>query len=140
MSEEAIDPAQRVAQFYKPDDVAFAVELENGSDQPIKLFDTRYDENFGKSKGEAGSDWFGQVLFSGAIKGNAARFLPFDPRPTSPLCVVRIECVPTVREAFPRIRGPTALGSRKAGQSRFDAARFAIARRAGVGGDERGGD
>ena len=37
MGGEAIDPAQRVAQFDKPDDVAFAVELENGSDEPIKL-------------------------------------------------------------------------------------------------------
>ena len=37
MSEEAIDPAQRVAQFDKPDDVAFAVELENGSDWPIGM-------------------------------------------------------------------------------------------------------
>ena len=41
MSEDVIDPAQRVAQLDKPDDVAFAVELENGSDKPIKMLDTR---------------------------------------------------------------------------------------------------
>ena len=41
MSAVAIDPAQRVAQFDKHDDVTFAVELENGSDQPISLLDTR---------------------------------------------------------------------------------------------------
>ena len=69
MSEEASDPAQRVAQFDQPDDVAFAVELENGSDQPIKLLDTRYGENFGKSMGVAGSDRVGQFLFSGQARG-----------------------------------------------------------------------
>ena len=37
MSEEEIDPAQRVAQFDKQDDVAFAVELENGSSRPIGM-------------------------------------------------------------------------------------------------------
>ena len=64
MSEDAIDPAQRVAKFERPDDVAFAVELENVSDQPIKLLDTRYGNSFGASSGKANSNWYGQFLFS----------------------------------------------------------------------------
>ncbi|MBC7818282.1 MAG: hypothetical protein IAG10_15455, partial [Planctomycetaceae bacterium] len=64
MSEDAIDPAQRVSKFAKPEDVAFAVELENVSDQPIELLDTRYGKSYGEAKGKAKSDWFGQFLFS----------------------------------------------------------------------------
>ena len=64
MGENAIDPAQRVTKFAKADDVAYVVEMENVSDKPIKLLDTRYGENYGESKGKAKSDWFGQFLFS----------------------------------------------------------------------------
>ena len=64
MSEDAIDLAQRIDKFAQPDDVAFAVELENTSDQPITLLDTRYGDSFGASSGKANSDWYGQFLFS----------------------------------------------------------------------------
>lgn len=64
MSEDAIDLAHRVDKFEKPDDVAFAVELENVSDKPIRLLDTRYGSSFGDSSGKAHSNWYGQFLFS----------------------------------------------------------------------------
>ncbi|WP_442508634.1 WD40 repeat domain-containing protein [Novipirellula sp. SH528] len=64
MSEDAIDLAQRVENFEKPDDVAFAVELKNVSDKPITLLDTRYGNSFGDSIGKANSNWYGQFLFS----------------------------------------------------------------------------
>jgi hypothetical protein len=64
MSEDAIDPSHRVDKFERPDDVAFAVELENVSDKPIALLDTRYGSSFGDSSGKANSNWYGQFLFS----------------------------------------------------------------------------
>src|SRR5262249_25059760 len=64
MSDDSINPEQRLTHFAKSEDVAFAVELQNVSDTPIKLLDTRYGESFGDSKGKARSDWFGQFLFS----------------------------------------------------------------------------
>ena len=64
MSEDAIDPAQRVSMFEKPEDVAFVVELENVSDKPIKLLNTRSGDGGDDAKGKANSDWFGQFLFS----------------------------------------------------------------------------
>ncbi|MEI8379446.1 MAG: carboxypeptidase-like regulatory domain-containing protein, partial [Planctomycetota bacterium] len=64
MSEDNIDPNQRATKFAKPDDVAFVVELENISDKPIQLLDTRYGASYGEAKGKANSNWFGQFLFS----------------------------------------------------------------------------
>ena len=64
MSEDAIDLKQRAARFAEPEEVAFAVEMENVSDKPIKLLDTRYGDGYGKSKGKANSNWYGQFLFS----------------------------------------------------------------------------
>ncbi|MFM9962440.1 MAG: M56 family metallopeptidase, partial [Planctomycetaceae bacterium] len=64
MSEDAIDPAQRVTMFERPEDVAFVVELENVSDKPIKLLNTRNGNGVDNAKGKANSDWFGQFLFS----------------------------------------------------------------------------
>ena len=64
MSEDAIDPVKRVTKFETPDDVAFIVELENVSGQPITLAETRYGASYGESKGKANSDWFGQFLFA----------------------------------------------------------------------------
>ncbi|MDA1049938.1 MAG: TIGR03067 domain-containing protein [Planctomycetota bacterium] len=64
MSEDAIDPAQRVTKFQTAEDVAFVVEMENVSDAPIKLLDTRYGDGYGESKGKANSNWYGQFLFS----------------------------------------------------------------------------
>ncbi len=56
MSEDEIDLSQIVIDFQRPEHVAFAVELENISDQPIKLLGAR-------STGKAKSDWFEQFLF-----------------------------------------------------------------------------
>lgn len=64
MDEEAVDLEKRVTAFETLDDVAFAVEIENVSDQPKKLPVLRYGENYGDSKGKLASDWFGQFLFS----------------------------------------------------------------------------
>lgn len=64
MSEDAIDPAQRVTKFETPDDVALIVELKNVTEKPIALAETRYGENYGTSKGKANSDWLGQFLFA----------------------------------------------------------------------------
>ncbi len=64
MSEEKIDLGQGVGNFQGPDDLGFAVELENVSENSIALLDTRYGDSYGKSKGKANADWFGQFLFS----------------------------------------------------------------------------
>ena len=64
MSEDEIDPSKHVTRFASKDDVAFAVEVENVSDRPLKLLDTRYGPNYGNSSGKPASDWFGQFLFS----------------------------------------------------------------------------
>jgi len=60
MSEERVDLSQSEFSFKFAEDLAFAVEVENVSDQPIRLLDTRY----GDSSGSARSDWFGQFLFT----------------------------------------------------------------------------
>lgn len=64
MSEDAIDPSKRVARFASKDDIAFVVEVENVTKKPLKLLDTRYGPNYGKSSGKPASDWFGQFLFA----------------------------------------------------------------------------
>ena len=64
MSEDAIDVAQRVSTFDSPNDVAFAVEIENVSEKPVKLVGTRYGDNYGTAKGKSNSNWFGQFLFA----------------------------------------------------------------------------
>lgn len=53
-----------VAKFDSFDDLAFAVEVKNTTDKPIKLLDTRYGNSFGKSSGKSNSDWYSQFLFS----------------------------------------------------------------------------
>ncbi len=64
MDENAIDVTQRVSKFESPNDVALAVEIENVSDEPVKLAGTRYGDNFGNAKGKSNSDRFGQYLFA----------------------------------------------------------------------------
>lgn len=64
MNEEEVDLSQTVTQFDTPEEVALAVELQNVSDQPIRLLDTRYGDSFGESKGKSNADWFSQFLFS----------------------------------------------------------------------------
>lgn len=56
MRDDAIDSAERVTKFERADDMAFVVEIENVSDQPIKLLDAR--------DGNGSTDWNGQFLFS----------------------------------------------------------------------------
>ncbi len=62
MSEEAIDPAQRVTKFAKANDVAFVVELENVSDKPIKLLDVWHNAKTGEPIPD--SDWLSQFVCS----------------------------------------------------------------------------
>lgn len=64
MSEEAIDPQQRVKRFISKDDVAFVFEVENVTDKPLKLIDLRYGPSYGDSSGKPNSDWSGQFLFA----------------------------------------------------------------------------
>ena len=44
--------------------VAFAIEMENVSDQPIKLLDTGYGNSFGASSGKPNTNWYGQFMFT----------------------------------------------------------------------------
>ena len=64
MSEDNIDPTQRVTKFAKPDDAAFVIEIENVSDKPIHVLDTRYGDSYGEARGKGNSKWFAQFLFS----------------------------------------------------------------------------
>ncbi|HAN99654.1 MAG TPA: hypothetical protein DCQ98_20490 [Planctomycetaceae bacterium] len=63
MSEEAIEPSAVVRKFRRFDQVAFVVEVENASDSPVMLLDTRYGDSFGEASGDPNSDWSGQYLF-----------------------------------------------------------------------------
>ena len=64
MNEDAIDLAQRVTAFDTLEDVAFAVEIENTSDNPIAVAELRYGTDYGDASGKLASDWFGQFLYS----------------------------------------------------------------------------
>ena len=64
MSEEGVDLGQAISTFETPDELAFAVELVNTSNEPIVLLDTRYGTSYGKAQGKPKSDWFGQFLFT----------------------------------------------------------------------------
>ena len=64
MSEDKIQLEQQNEIFQKFGDLAFAIEVENVTDKPIKFLDTRYGPQFGDSVGKANSDWLSQFLFS----------------------------------------------------------------------------
>ena len=64
MSEDEIQMDQSNGVFESFEDLAFAVEIENVTDKPIKFLDTRYGEGFGENAGAANSDWLSQFLFS----------------------------------------------------------------------------
>jgi beta-lactamase regulating signal transducer with metallopeptidase domain len=64
MSEEDVDMDAVQRKFKSQENVAFAVEMENVSDQPIKILDTGYGNSFGESSGKPNSDWYSQFLFS----------------------------------------------------------------------------
>ena len=64
MDEDSIDMSRVLSLFPSPADLGFALELENVSDQPISLADTRYGDGYGESKGKANSNWYAQFLFS----------------------------------------------------------------------------
>ncbi len=64
MNEEAVDLSQSEVRFESPEQLAFAVEVENVSDRPLRLLDTRYGDSYGPAKGKSKADWFGQFLFT----------------------------------------------------------------------------
>ena len=64
MSEDKILLDEQNEIYQKYGDVAFAIEVENVTDKPIKFLDTRYGPQFGDSAGKANSDWLSQFLFS----------------------------------------------------------------------------
>jgi len=61
--EEAIDMNQSVAEFAKPDDVTFAVELKNASDKPLTLLGVRYGDSYPGVKGQLNANMFAPHLF-----------------------------------------------------------------------------
>jgi len=63
MSEEKVDLNAIQCKFKSQQDVAFAIEMENVSDKPIRILDTRYGDSYGKHSGKPNSNWFGQFLF-----------------------------------------------------------------------------
>lgn len=62
--EEDVKLDQPISQFGSFEQLAFAVEIKNTTNQPIKILDTRYGNHFGKSSGKANSNWYGQFLFA----------------------------------------------------------------------------
>ncbi len=64
MSEEDVDMDAEQRKFKTQEEVAFAIEIENVSDKPIRILDTRYGSTFGKYSGKPNSNWFSQFLFS----------------------------------------------------------------------------
>lgn len=66
MSEDEIDFSQTTVRFERADQVAFAVEVQNASDRPIRLLDTRARRIYpgGEAKVEPSADWLGPFLFS----------------------------------------------------------------------------
>jgi len=64
MSEEDVDMDAEQRKFKTQEEVAFAIEMENVSDKPICILDTRYGNTYGDHSGKPNSNWFGQFLFS----------------------------------------------------------------------------
>jgi len=64
MNDDAVDLSKVVAKTKSQQQLAFAVELKNITDKPIKILDARYGEGYGDSKGKANSDWSAQFLFT----------------------------------------------------------------------------
>lgn len=64
MSEEDVDMDAEQRKFKTQAEVAFAIEMENVSDKPIRILDTRYGNSYGKHSGKPNSNWFSQFLFS----------------------------------------------------------------------------
>ena len=64
MSEEEVDLNAVQRKFKSQQEVAFAIEMENVSDKPIRILDTRYGNSYGEHSGKPNSNWFGQFLFS----------------------------------------------------------------------------
>ncbi|MEE8077648.1 MAG: M56 family metallopeptidase, partial [Pseudomonadales bacterium] len=64
MSEENVDMNAVQRKFAAQKEVAFAIEMENVSEEPIKVLDTGYGNSFGASSGKPKTDWFSQFLFT----------------------------------------------------------------------------
>ncbi len=64
MSEEDVGMDAEQRKFKTQEEVAFAIEMENVSDKPIRVLDTRYGNTYGDHSGKPNSNWFGQFLFS----------------------------------------------------------------------------
>lgn len=73
MSEDAIDLTHGVEKFEKPDDVAFAFELENVSDQPVRLVDVYHETRNGEPI--ANADWLSQFVFLVDSYGSDGRLI-----------------------------------------------------------------
>jgi len=63
MDDEAIDMNQSVAEFTKPDDVTFAVELKNVGDKPVTVLGVRYSKDYAAMRGKLNANMFGPHLF-----------------------------------------------------------------------------
>ncbi len=64
MSEETVELDEALLRSRGLDEIAFAIELENVSDVPIELLDTRYGSSYGEAAGRAASDHFSPYLFT----------------------------------------------------------------------------
>lgn len=76
MSEDAIHLDKPQSKFQNRNEVAFAVEVENVSNRPIKLLDTRHQNIFGRSSGKVSSDRYSQVLFDIEYFDRTGRRIP----------------------------------------------------------------
>lgn len=59
-----LDLNKPVMSFAGPEDMTFAVELQNVSSQPVRLLDTRFNASLGQSQGKISSSYFGPALFA----------------------------------------------------------------------------
>ncbi|MCA9257549.1 MAG: hypothetical protein KDA61_00050, partial [Planctomycetales bacterium] len=62
-SDEVPDASQSVEQFADADQVTFAVELRNVSDEALNLLDVRYGDGYGDARGRLSTSLFGPHLF-----------------------------------------------------------------------------
>ncbi len=64
MGDEAVDTNRAVAEFAKPDDIAFAVELKNVSDKPITVLGVRDGKSDGNENGKLNTSFVAPNLFA----------------------------------------------------------------------------
>lgn len=74
--DEAPDVSKVLNKFARGEDVTFAVELKNVSDEPVMLFGTRYGDSYGNSAGKLNTARFAPQLFEFQFTDAAGKPIP----------------------------------------------------------------